>query len=133
MPMAKNGPTVCDAVARKLMSWLPRRRLLAAKDDVEAIAEGPAVLGQLPVERRHQAIARLAVGDARPDRIELEERVALEVHLRDHARGEGRPEDREVHVRRPPGIVVVAPRVRARANGDQAIATFAVGENATEA
>ena len=49
------------------------------------------------------------------DRIEREQRVAREVHLRDDALRERRAEHREVDVRRPPRVHVVLPRVRARA------------------
>src|SRR5262249_15038361 len=37
-------------------------------------------------------------------------------------------EDREVDVRRAPGVLVVPPRVRARLDGDEAVAALTVGE-----
>jgi len=67
------------------------------------------------------------------DRVELEQRVAREVHLCDEAVRERPPEQGEVDVGRPPGVVVVAPRVLAGPNGDEAVASFVVGEAAAGA
>src|SRR5207247_10958671 len=62
------------------------------------------------------------------DWVERHERGRREVHLCDEPAREGRSEQREVDVRRPPGVVVVAPRVRARLDGDEAVFAAVVGE-----
>ena len=77
---------------------------------------GGAVLPPVRTEvvpAEHEALARLLVGDRLEDRVEGEERVTGEVHLRDHPLREFGAEEREVDVRRPPCIVVVLPRVGA--------------------
>src|SRR5215470_11926473 len=111
MPMAKKGPTVCELVVWSDTSLLPGRRLAAAKDDVEAVAEGAVVQRRLPVVAGDEPVARHRVGDAGEDDVVGEERVALEVHLRDEPLRERDAEQREVDVRGPPGVVVVAPGV----------------------
>ena len=63
----------------------------------------------------------------------VEQRVAGEVHLRDEPLGERAPEDREVDVRRSPGVLVVAPRVGAGLDRDEAVAALVVGEAAAGA
>ena len=42
-------------------------------------------------------------------------------------------EQREVNMRRPPGIVVIAPRISARLHGKKLIAAFGVGDGAARA
>src|SRR4029453_2491241 len=49
------------------------------------------------------------LGHRGEDRVEGEQRVAGEVHLGDEPLGEGPPEQREVDVGGPPGVVVVLP------------------------
>ena len=56
-----------------------------------------------------------------------------EVHLRDQPLGERGPEQREVDVRRTPGVVVVAPRVGARLDRREAVAALVVGQRAAAA
>jgi hypothetical protein len=67
------------------------------------------------------------------DRVLGEERVAGEVHLRDEPGGERGPEERQVDVRCTPGVLVVAPRVGAGLDRDEAVATLVVGHAATAA
>ena len=70
-PNEKNGPTVCDGVAtsgtshswasavlrRRSRARLEWRRVSAAQDDVEAVAERPLRLGQREIEPRDHAAA----------------------------------------------------------------------------
>ena len=68
-----------------------------------------------------------------PDAICIEGRVldgAGEVHLRDEARRERRAEQRQVDVRRAPGVVVVLPRVGAGLDRDDPVAAIVVAEAA---
>ena len=70
------------------------------------------------------------VRDAGEHRVVRQQRIAREVHLRHHAREERLAEEREMDVRRPPGVVVVAPGILARADGDEAVAALGVGDGA---
>src|SRR4028119_2158417 len=67
------------------------------------------------------------------DGVVLEEPLAGEVHLGDEPAPEGRSEQREVYVRRPPGVVVVLPRVGPRLDRDEAVAALVVGETSARA
>src|SRR4051812_4362776 len=99
----------CSAMAR----LLERGRLAATEHDVEAVAERPFRYGGLEIERGDQPGPRLLVRNRVEDRIEREERVARKIHLRHQPRQEGRAEEGEVDVRRPPGIRVVSPGIGA--------------------
>src|SRR4051812_5370770 len=103
-PIAKNGPTVWAGGG----SGIFERGL--AQDDVPAVGERPLRPGVLEVEGGDEAVAVVAGGVE--DRVLREERVAREVHLGHEALGERAPEDREVDVGGPPGVVMVAPGVR---------------------
>src|SRR5256884_1772593 len=129
-PMWRYGPTVWLPLAYRLMSALHRRGIAAAQHDVEAVGERPFRNGVLPVEHRDQASARFLVGDRVVHRVVLEQRVSRKIHLRDHAREERGAKQREMDVRRAPGVVVVAPGILARPNADEAVAAFGVGHGA---
>jgi hypothetical protein len=55
------------------------------------------------------------------------------VQLGDEARREGGPHQRKVDVRGPPGVVVVAPRVSSRTDGDEAVRAVVSRHHATHA
>src|SRR5688500_9387611 len=119
-PNEKNGPTVCDGVVRSsliVVLLVQRRGVLAAQHDVPPVAERPLGHGGVQVEPGHHRLAGLRVADRVEDRVVGAQRVAREVHLGDQPLGERGAEQREVDVRGPPGVVVVAPRVRARLDG----------------
>ena len=59
------------------------------------------------------------------DRVVREQRVAREVHLGDEPLRERAPEQREVDVRRPPGVRMVPPRVGAGLDCDESVAPSA--------
>ena len=127
--MCRYGPTVCEPVSPSLSHGRgPRRRVAAADDDVEAVAERPVGLRQVLVELRHQPVARGGGGDRLEHRVDGEQRVAREVHLRHEPLGERAAEQREVDVVRPPRVRVVGPRVGAGLDGDEAVPAVGVGE-----
>ena len=75
------------------------------------------------------ALARV-LRRALENRVERQQRVAREVHLRDEARAEMVAEQREVNMVRTPRVRVIAPRIRARLDRQKAIAAFVVGDAA---
>src|SRR5215510_14245754 len=76
---------------------------------VESVAEGDAFDAVLEVEVRDQEPPP-RFGNAVEDRIDGQQRVAWEEHLRDQALGVGVAEEREVDVGRAPREGVVLPR-----------------------
>src|SRR5262249_28741892 len=100
----------------------------ATEDDVELVAERPLGHGTREVEARYQLCARRLVGDRLVDRIDLQQRIAGEVHLRDQPLAEVVPEQGKMDVRGPPGVGVVLPRVGARLEGEEGVAPRAAGE-----
>src|SRR5579875_475363 len=144
-PIAKNGPTVCDGVtpsgrtagslsrpsclaAAPLAGVLEHGLLPAAQHDVPLVAEGPLRLGQVEVEPGDHPLPGRRVRHRVEDRVLGEERVAGKVHLRHQPLRERPAEQREVDVRRAPGVQVVAPRVGAGLDGDEAVPALAVGD-----
>src|ERR1700730_18867258 len=73
------------------------------------------------------------IGNAVENRIERQKRIPGEVHLRDQAREERLAKQREMDVGRPPGIVVVFPRVRPWLDGDKSILAVGAGYRAPAA
>src|SRR3546814_2123437 len=69
----------------------------------------------------------------RSDRVEREQRIAGEVHLRHQARRDAGAEQREVDVVGPPGIGVVAPGIGAGLHRIEAVDTLCVGDAASAA
>src|SRR6267143_2020141 len=129
-PMWRYGPTVWLPLAYRLMLTPRRRGIAATQHDVEAVGERPFRNGVLPVERRDQANTRFPVGDRVVHRVVLQQRVSRKIHLGDHAREEGGSKQREVNVRRAPGVVVVAPGILARPDADETVTAFGVGHGA---
>ena len=111
------------------MCRLPREGIAPGEDDVEFVAKGVIADGGVPVELGDEAVARRFIGDAIEYRIVREQRVAGKIHLRDHAGGESRTENGEVNMRGAPGVVVIAPGIRAGANGYEAKISFLIGEH----
>src|SRR6516164_8180516 len=127
MPIEKKGPTVCEGVAASRMSLLHRCPLAPAQHDVEAIAERISRRGCLPVQRTHQSIPRVLIGDGIPYGICCEQRIAWKIHLRDQSSCESGTEDREMDVSRPPRIVMIAPRVCAGLDGCEGVPAIPIG------
>src|SRR3954465_8165829 len=93
---------------RRSCAFLERRRRAATHDDVEAVAERPLGGREREIEARHEPAARTLVAYSLQHRIERNQGVAGEVHLRDETGAEAPPENREVDVRGPPCVVMVA-------------------------
>ena len=122
------------AVAEPTSCSMPhRRRGAAAQHHVEPVAERPVGLGDVQVEGGDQPVARGEVRHRVEDRVERQQRVAGEIHLGDQAGGEGRAEIGEMDVVRPPGVLVVGPRIGAGADGQELVAPLRVGEDAAVA
>ena len=124
-PMARKGPTVCDGVTPAGTAPYPsdskRRSRSAPAARCPAIPKRPVRLGQADIEGRDETLPRLLIGYRVEDRVQREQRVGREVHLGDQPLGERAAEQREVDVRRPPGVVVIAPRVGPRLDRDEPV------------
>ena len=114
------------------MVRLYRRFFAAAQHDVEAIAERELGRCCFPIKCGHESIVRSLVRRAVENRIECQQRIAGEVHLRHQACRECGPEQRKMDVRGPPRVVLIAPRVSAGLDGDKAIAALGVAESAAK-
>src|SRR5215813_7134929 len=110
------------------ISALERRSLAPAQNDVELIAKRPLRLGGGEIKFGNQPLPRPFVWNRLEDGIVSEERIAGKIHLRDQPRGEGRTEKRKVYMGRPPGILVVLPRVGPGFDGHETIVTVAIGQ-----
>src|SRR5580704_5233445 len=142
----KYGPTVCEGVnpvtvlcpySKTLLFegssysntlLFEHRRAAAAQHDVPVVAERPFRLGQVDVEAGDEPLPGLLVRHRVEDGVQRQQRVAGEVHLGDQPLGERAAEQREVNVGRTPGVVVVAPRVGARLDGDEPVPPGRVGD-----
>ena len=100
---------------------------VAADHEVEPVAERPLRLCQAEVERRHHALPRARVGNRLQHRIVRKQRIVGEEHLRDQPRQERRAEDREMDVRRTPGVRMVSPRIGAGLDRRETVASLGVG------
>src|SRR5271157_2639114 len=109
---------------------LHRRRRTAAQHYIPPIAQRPFGLGDGHIELADEAVARRLIGNRQKDRVEIEQRIAREIHLRDEPLGKAGAEKREVNVVRPPGIVVIAPGIGAGLDRGEPIPTLAVGIDA---
>src|SRR5680860_1129689 len=127
--MCRNGPTVWDGVS-SLIVVLEDAGSLAPQDDVEPEAEGPLRLRRRVVVRRDHPLPGRRIADGVEDRVLGEQRVVREVHLGDEPLGERTAEQREVDVRRPPGVVVVLPGVGAGPDRHEAVVALGVGQRA---
>src|SRR5208282_3202591 len=75
---------------------LNRRRHASAQHDVPPVAQRPFGLGDRHIEPADEAVARCLIGDRQKDRVELEQRIAREIHLCHEPLGEAGAEKREV-------------------------------------
>ena len=102
----------------------------AAQHDVEAVAHGPFGLCERQIERRHQALPRILIGDRMQDRIDCHQRIAGKIHLGHQAAQQARSEEREMNVGRSPGIRMIAPWIRSGLDGDKAVIAGVVRDRA---
>src|SRR5688572_5968744 len=108
VPIWTKGPAVWDGVSLSAMSGaLERRRLVAAQHDVETVGKAVERLHGIHIQLGDQGVDRLRVLDGVDDDAALDQRVALEIELRDKALHEGMAEEREVDMRRPPRAPIV--------------------------
>src|SRR6185312_1951820 len=126
----QNGPTVWLAVAVGISAFLHRRGPAPAQHHVEAIAERPVFLADAEIQLGDEPLTRGFVRHRLEHRVVRQQRIALEIHLGDEPRREGRAEIGEMNMVRPPGIRGVGPRVGAGPDGDEAVAALRVGEHA---
>jgi len=105
----------------------------AGQYQVESIAQRPIRLGEAEVETGDQPVARGRLRHRVEHRVEGEQRIAREIHLRHQACREIRAADGKMDVRRPPGVAMVLPSVCAGADGDEPVAALGIGEDAAGA
>src|ERR1700737_4089000 len=120
-------------MASAVHSWLVLGggRGPAAQHDVPSIGERPLWHGRLGIELRHEALAAGLIRERLQDRIAGHQRGAGEVHLGDQAASELATEEREVDVRRTPGVAMVLPWIRAGLDRDEAVPAVVVRQAAT--
>ena len=102
----------------------------AAQYDVEAIAQRPFRLSNIHIQLADEAVAGSLIRDRQIDRIELEERIAREIHLRNQSCRKARAEKRVVDMVRPPSVVMITPRIGARLDRGEPVPAVFVGEDA---
>src|SRR4051812_37510952 len=86
---------------------LHRRSFASAQHDVEAITQGMEWHSCFPVENRDEALAGRLVRCAVKNRVEGQQRIAWEKHLRDQPGRKGRTKHGKMNMGRPPRIVMV--------------------------
>src|SRR5580693_840090 len=127
----KKGPTVCPGVQANsgmvTVGFGPGWPA-AGQYDVPPVTGRVLGLSQVMVIGGDQPLARNGVHDGLVDGIQSEQRVARKVHLGDQTLGESGSEDREVNVRRTPGILVISPWVGTRLDGQKAIRSVGLGQ-----
>ena len=104
-----------------------------AQHDVESKSERPIRLRQVDIEFRNQPLPRFLVRQRIHDRIEREQRIAREIHLRHQARRERRAEKRKMNVRRPPRVRMIPPRIRSRLDRGEAVVALRVRQRSPRA
>ena len=130
-PIEKYGPTVWAGV---VMRHLERGGVAAAQHDVEAVRERPVG----PGARRGRSaqimpLARLLVAHRVEDRVGPNSGSPGKYICVTSRCVNARPKTREVDVRGPPGVGVVAPRVGAGLDRDERVAALGVGHAAPDA
>src|SRR6516164_2471145 len=125
-PMRKKGPTVCEVVACRLMSFLPRRGVTPAQDNVEPVPKGMFRHSGFPVEHGDEPVACFFVRRAVEDGVKRQKRVAGKIHLGDQSGDKGGTEERKVNVRGAPGVVMVLPGVLSGTNGHESIVAIRI-------
>src|SRR5687767_434706 len=136
VPIWTKGPAVCDGVSFSAMSRAPAlewRGLAAAQHDVEAVGEAVERPHRVHVELGDQAVDCLRVLDGVDDDAALDQRITLEIELRDEALHEGMAEGRQVDMRRPPGAAVVRKGIWPWPDGAEGVAAFGVADDAPAA
>src|SRR6185369_7324574 len=113
VPIWTKGPAVWDGVSFSAMSGIPileAGRMASAQHDVEAVCQAVERLHALHVQLRDEAGNRRRILDRVDDGAARDQRIALEIELRDQALHEGMAEDRQMDVGRSPGAAIVRER-----------------------
>src|SRR4029079_695100 len=116
-----------------LHAALEPRRARAAQHDVEAVREAVELYGIVAVEHGDELADRGLARYRAQDRALRNQRIALEVHLRDQPLRPAVARDRIVNVRGSPVVDAVAPRVRAGLDRAVHVVTVAVRQHAAAA
>ena len=111
-------------------SWSSSSNGVEREHDVEDEPERLVGDRRLEIEPRDQPLARLRVADRAEDRVVGEQRIVREVHLRHEPLRERATEQREVDVRRAPGVRMVRPRIAAGLHRHEPVSPLRVGEAA---
>src|SRR5580700_9973 len=99
---------------------------------IESISECIFGNSHFNIKLGYQPFARKTVRDAVEDRIESQKRIPVKIHLSNEASGETRTKQTEVNMIRPPGIVMIAPRIRARLHRHEAVRAVLVGDYSSD-
>ena len=103
----------------------------SAQHNVEFIGEEIERTRFREIKRRDKAIQLAPVFDRRRNRTMIDQRIALEIHLRDQALAKAVAVNRHVNVHRAPIIGAVRPRVGTGAHGEEFVITIIVGDGPT--
>src|ERR1700722_4419478 len=129
----KKGPTVCDGVCSGLISAWVWSGVATAQYKIKSVTECIFGNSNFDIKCRYQPFARGRVGHAVEDRVQSQKGITGEVHLSNQSSSKARPEQAEVNVIRSPRIVMIAPRIRTRLDGHEAICAVLVGYDSPDA
>src|SRR4030095_761270 len=125
-PIEKNGPTVCEAVGTWLISLLHGRRFTAAQHEVESIAQRDFRGSIFPIKSRYQLLFRFLVCNTVVDRVVQQQWISRKIHLRHQPAQQSIAKNRKVNVPRPPGIMIIPPRVGPWLDRNEFVASFPI-------
>src|SRR6266481_4062012 len=111
---------------------LHRSGAASAQYEVETISERLVRNSNFDIKRCDQALPCGRVRNAVEDRIEGKQRIAGEIHLSNEPGRKARPEKTEVDMLRPPRIMMIAPRIRARLHRHEAIRAVDIGHHSAD-
>src|ERR1019366_2060418 len=108
--------------------FLHRGGFAPPQDEIETVTQRVFWHGSFPVEQRDQSVAGFFIRRAVEDRVKRNQRITGKGPLRHQAPGKRGTEESKANVRRPPGVVVIAPGILARPNRAEAIAALGVAD-----
>ena len=113
--------------------FLERGLLPAAQDNIKSITERPLGFGHVVGIRSDEPLPSAFARNGIQDRILRDQWVAGKEKLRHQSGHEAWTEQRQMNMRRPPGVRVVPPRIRARLYRKKSIFAFFIGHAAAGA
>src|SRR5690606_17480249 len=116
-----------------LLAVLEHRRTTAAQYDIELVGAHVHRNGRIHVEWRHQSLDCILVRDRLDDRADPDQRVTLEIHLRDQPLCEAMAENGEMDVRRAPVIHPVRPWIGTGLDGLEPVVAILVCDRTPDA